>query len=76
MGLAFQFPIVITILLKFNVIQYKNLVNQRIIAYTAALVFAALLPPTDLNFTGTTNPSAAFDFRTNAFDKQIPFQST
>lgn len=48
MGLAFEFPIVLTILLRLNIITQKALAGQRIIAYSASLLFAALLPPTDL----------------------------
>lgn len=48
MGLAFQFPIVLTVLMRLKVVQYKAFVKQRIIAWSISLVFAALLPPTDL----------------------------
>jgi sec-independent protein translocase protein TatC len=48
MGLAFQYPIVITILLRLRVIKYQNIVKQRLWAYIASLVFAILMPPTDL----------------------------
>ncbi len=48
MGAAFQFPIVLTLLIQFKVIKYKDLVKQRIYAYSLSIFFAALLPPTDL----------------------------
>jgi len=48
MGIAFQYPIVLMLLTKFNVVKYEFLKRQRIYAYSASLVFAALLPPTDL----------------------------
>ena len=48
MGLAFQFPLVLTALLQFKVIKYRQLIQQRPLAYSASLVFAAFLPPTDL----------------------------
>lgn len=48
MGVASQYPVVITLLLKFKVIKYQTLTSQRPFIYTAALVFAALLPPTDI----------------------------
>ena len=48
MGVAFQYPIVLMLLTKFNVVKYQSLKKQRIYAYSASLVFAALLPPTDL----------------------------
>jgi len=48
MGLAFQYPIVITILLRLKVIKYQSIVKQRLWAYIASLAFAILMPPTDL----------------------------
>lgn len=48
MGLAFQFPIVLTILIKLKVLRYRTIEKQRLWAYTASLIFATLLPPTDL----------------------------
>lgn len=48
MGIAFQFPVVLTILMRLKVIKYAFLVKQRVFVYSASLVFAALLPPTDL----------------------------
>lgn len=48
MGLAFQFPIVLTVLMRLKIIKHKNLVKQRPLAYSLAIVFTAFLPPTDL----------------------------
>ncbi|MFS8158858.1 MAG: twin-arginine translocase subunit TatC [Candidatus Roizmanbacteria bacterium] len=48
MGVAFQFPVVLTILLKLKIITYKILAKQRVLAYIISLIFAALLPPTDI----------------------------
>lgn len=48
MGLAFQFPIVLTILMRLKVIKYSNLVKQRLWAHMSVLLFAVVLPPTDL----------------------------
>jgi sec-independent protein translocase protein TatC len=48
MGLAFEFPIVLTAIIKLGVIKYNQIAKQRIVAYSASLIFAALLPPTDL----------------------------
>lgn len=48
MGIAFQFPIVLTILLKAKIILYRALVDKRFFAYGISIVFAAILPPTDL----------------------------
>lgn len=48
LGIAFQFPIVLTILMRFKLLKYKSLVKQRLLVYGLSLIFAALLPPTDL----------------------------
>lgn len=48
MGLAFQFPILLTILIRLEIISYKFLENYRLWAYISSLIFAAFLPPTDL----------------------------
>ena len=48
MGLAFQFPIILTILMRLKVINYKMLIKKRLLVYAISLIFATLLPPTDL----------------------------
>lgn len=48
MGLAFQFPIIMTLLIRLKVIKYRTIVKQRLFVHAGALAFAALLPPTDL----------------------------
>lgn len=48
MGLAFEFPIVFTFLMRLKIIKYHVFVKQRLWVYFASLVFAVLLPPTDL----------------------------
>lgn len=48
MGLGFQFPVVITILIHLKITTAKFIAKQRIYAYAAALLFAAFMPPTDL----------------------------
>ena len=48
MGVAFQYPIVMTLLIRFKVIKHKTFEKQRPFAYVIALAFAAILPPTDL----------------------------
>lgn len=48
MGIAFQFPIVLTILIRLKVIKYHTIVKQRLLIYGLSLIFAVLLPPTDL----------------------------
>ena len=48
MGLAFQFPIVMTILMRLRIVKYRVFASQRLFAYCFAIIFAALLPPTDI----------------------------
>lgn len=48
MGIAFQYPIVMSLLMKFKVVSHTTFVKQRPIAYIVALSFAALMPPTDI----------------------------
>lgn len=48
MGLAFQFPLVLILLIRFQVVSRKSLVGKRPIAYIIAIIFASLMPPTDI----------------------------
>lgn len=48
MGVAFQFPVVLTMLLKVRLMTFKALSDKRLLAYGISLVFAAMLPPIDL----------------------------
>jgi len=48
LAIIFQFPVVITPLVRLNVIKYKSLVNFRPAIYLALLIFTMSLPPTDL----------------------------
>lgn len=48
MGVAFQFPIVLTLLMRLKIVTYKMVASQRMLAYAASVFFAALLPPTDI----------------------------
>ncbi|OGM11338.1 hypothetical protein A2V80_01405 [Candidatus Woesebacteria bacterium RBG_16_39_8b] len=48
MGVSFQFPIVMTVLMRLKVIRYKDFIRQRLLAYSIAIIFAAFLPPTDI----------------------------
>jgi sec-independent protein translocase protein TatC len=47
LGLLFQFPIVLTFLIKFNILNVKSLRSKRSHAVLGMFVFASLLPPTD-----------------------------
>lgn len=44
MGIGFQFPIVLLLLMKFKVLTHKQIAAQRVWVYFGALVFAILLP--------------------------------
>lgn len=48
MGIAFQLPIFMTLLLRFRIIKYELLAGKRQFAWGLAVIFAALLPPTDI----------------------------
>ena len=48
MGLAFQFPIVLTLLMRLGILKYKVVVKQHALAWVVAVFFAAFLPPTDI----------------------------
>lgn len=48
MGVAFQFPIVLTLLMRLGIIHHSQIVKSRFLSYSGAIVFAALMPPTDL----------------------------
>jgi len=48
MGLAFQYPLVLTVLFRLGVVKLKMIEHQRPFVYLIILIFAALLPPTDI----------------------------
>lgn len=48
LGVLFQFPIILTLLLRLNVIGYSSVAKQRIPIYVLLLTLAVFLPPTDL----------------------------
>lgn len=48
LALVFQLPIIVTALLRFNIVKYELLVKQRRYVYASLLLIAALMPPTDI----------------------------
>ena len=48
MALVFQLPIVLSILLRLGVIKRSVLTSRRRIVYAAIIIFATILPPTDI----------------------------
>ena len=48
LGLVFQLPIVMTLLLRLKVVKREVFTNGRRYAYAAILIFAAVLPPNDV----------------------------
>ncbi|MBU1031564.1 twin-arginine translocase subunit TatC [Patescibacteria group bacterium] len=48
MGVAFQFPIILTILMRLKILKYRAIAKKRLLVYALSLIFAAFLPPTDL----------------------------
>ncbi len=47
LGVLFEFPIIITILLRFNIIEVQFLKDKRKLAHFLTFCFVSLLPPTD-----------------------------
>jgi len=48
MGAAFEFPIVLTGLMNLKLLSYHKVASQRSLVYLICLIFASLLPPTDI----------------------------
>lgn len=48
LGFLFQFPVILTILLRLNIIKRRALAKQRAYVYSGILIIAAILPPTDI----------------------------
>jgi len=48
MGAIFQFPVILTLLLKFKIISRAKLVKLRPYVYAASVLFAVFMPPQDL----------------------------
>ena len=48
LGLIFEFPLLLTLLIKLGIITPQTLKNQRRVAYFLMLLLTALLPPTDV----------------------------
>ena len=48
MGMAFQFPVVLSVLVRFGIISLHQLIKQRPWAWLTSFFFAVLLPPTDI----------------------------
>jgi sec-independent protein translocase protein TatC len=48
MGIAFLFPIFMTVLMLLNLVKHSFFARQRIYAYLIAVLFVLLLPPPDL----------------------------
>lgn len=48
MGIAFQFPLILTVLIKVGLANTRTVAKKRVFFYAGSLIFASLLPPTDL----------------------------
>lgn len=48
LGFLFQFPVILTVLLRLHVLTRQQLAKQRAYVYTGILIVAAILPPTDI----------------------------
>lgn len=48
LGIVFQFPVLLTVLMKFNLMTREQIIVRRPYFYAAGLIVAAALPPTDI----------------------------
>lgn len=48
LGILFQFPVILTVLIRLKVLKRQILVKQRAYVYAGILIVAAILPPTDI----------------------------
>jgi len=48
MGLAFQFPVVMSVLMHLKLVAHQTVVAYRPLAYAATMMFVLFLPPTDI----------------------------
>jgi len=48
MGIAFEFPVILTILMRLRILKFRAVAKKRLLVYVLSLIFAVLLPPTDL----------------------------
>jgi len=48
LAVVFQLPIVLTALIRLKIVKHKSLIKRRRYVYAILLLFAALLPPTDI----------------------------
>lgn len=48
LGLIFEMPVIITLLIRFNILKKKTIQNNRKIVYAGILLLAAFLPPSDV----------------------------
>lgn len=48
LGLVFELPIIVTLLIKLKLVNKKTIASNRRFVYAAIIVFAALLPPNDI----------------------------
>ena len=48
MGILFQFPVILTPLIRLKVIKYSTIVNWRLPIYVILLIFTIMMPPTDI----------------------------
>ena len=48
MGIAFLFPIVMTILMQLKLLKHHDFSNSRSLAYMCGIIFVIFLPPPDL----------------------------
>ena len=76
LGIIFQFPLVITLLVRFGIVKHHVMASQRPVAYAILLVLVVLLPPTDLlSMVLIFLPLAIIYELTLSFNKRVKVQS-
>lgn len=76
LGVAFLFPLVLTFLMRFQVIDHPFLTKQRPIVYLVSLVFVVFLPPNDLFTDALLVLPLAFLFELTLILNRVIFRST
>jgi sec-independent protein translocase protein TatC len=75
MGLAFQFPVALTILMRLKITSHEAIVKQRLVAYAFSVIFAAFLPPTDLLSLGLLTIPLVILFETTLLLNRLVFKA-
>ena len=75
MGLAFQFPVALTVLMRLKITSREAIAKQRLVAYAFSVIFAAFLPPTDLLSLGLLTIPLVILFETTLLLNKVVFKT-